>query len=146
MSRTSNKPAGKSVAFRVIEGGLCKPGNSRALVQAAQPVGQPPSRVEAGRLGRAIMQLPLPKVGLTLEQAIDEVCSMLWEVDLAKHQRSSYLCDAMEDLGIRFQMADPSLDLAREGFLVLVWPQRLLDQHPELAGLHPLAHQYMQLG
>lgn len=143
MSKTTSKPAGGTVTFRVIEGGLSKLGGTPEPVQVA---GRLPGDVEAERLRRAIMSLPVPKVGLTVEQAIDEICSGLYSKAPGVYQRGAYLCDAIEDLGVRFQLANPALELARDGFLVLYWPQRLLDLHPELAPLHPLAHQYMHLG
>lgn len=142
MSTTTQKPAGKPGVFKVIEGGLSKPDAPAPTAKA----GQLPGEVEAERLRRALLLLKVHSAGLTVEQVRDEICAVLETATVAANSRGSYLSDELEKIGIRFQMADPGLGLARDGFLVLVWPQRVLDAYPELAGMHPLAHQYLQFG
>jgi hypothetical protein len=143
MSTNTQKPAGKAGVFRVIEGGLSKAETTEPVVTA----GQLPGEVEAERLRQAIVRLQVPGTGLTVTQALDEVDAKLHSTQMEHIERSSRLLDSMEQhLGLRYQLANPDLELAREGFLNLTWPDRLLAAHPELAGLHPKAHPYLALG
>lgn len=139
-----SKPTARA-SLRVIAGGRAT--QPTAISGGYRHSGRTlPGQVEEDRLRAAILALPVPDTGLTVEQALDEICSVLHDEVLDKIERGAFLCNALEVLGVRFQMANPDLGLAREGFLNLVWPDRLLSEHPELAGLHPTAHPYMLLG
>jgi hypothetical protein len=47
---------------------------------------------------------------------------------------------------LKFCLARPEMHLVREGYLILAWPDRLVRKHPDLAGLHPIAHQSLEIG
>lgn len=142
MSSSTSKTARKAGVFQVIEGGLSNVDAPAPVVTGAQL----PGAVEAERLRRAILLLKVPGTGLTVSQALDEIQALYHEQAVDKIERASALCSALEDLGLRCQTANPNLELARDFFLNLTWPDRLLAQHPELAGLHPKVHPYLQLG
>lgn len=129
--------------FQVIEGGL----STAKSAAPATTKGLLPGAAEEERLRQAILRLPVPGTGLTVEAALDEVCARLDDAELSNSERLEFLCWQMQqELGLRFQLVNPALGLARDGFLNLFNPAQLLDAHPELAGLHPKAHPFMHVG
>lgn len=144
MSTSITKLGAGPGPFRVIQGG-----RYAAPTAASEPAALTRGSVaEAGadRLRAVVLKLPVPESGLSVEQALDEVCRLLHDEELYGIERGAYLCSALEKMGLRFQLANPELGLVREGFLALVWPKRLLAEHPELAALHPVAHPFLMLG
>ena len=105
-----------------------------------------PAEVEAQRLCQAILRLPVEGIGQTVEETLQEVSDKLDSEEFADISRCGILTEHLERMGLRFIVANPALELAREGFLVLAWPDRVLRRHPELSGLHPLAHPAMPVG
>ncbi|MFG6415492.1 hypothetical protein ACG02S_16470 [Roseateles sp. DC23W] len=128
--------------FKVIEGGL-----ATAEAPRPSPAGMRPGAIEEERLRQAILRLPVPDTGITVEAALDEVCARLDNAELSSSERLEFLCWQMQqELGLRFQLVNPALGLARDGFLSLFNPAALLHAHPELAGLHPKAHPFLHVG
>lgn len=138
----------KTSKFIVIQGG--KPSGQP---QAAEPAvnhfhspGNSPSALESNRLRRAILSLRVEEVGQTVEDILGEICARLDTGEVYDFDRGIFIKDRLELYGLRFCLARPEMNLVREGYLMLAWPDRLLRKHPELAGLHPLAHQSLTLG
>ena len=140
--------------LRVIQGGAGQP-QPRAAVRAparrlARPVeplpGSIPAQGEDVRLNQAILRLRVDGIGQTVEETLQEMSDKLHSEEDADIARWGVLEDRLKEMGLKFHGANPALELAREGFLVLAWPERLLRRHPELSGLHPLAHPMMPVG
>lgn len=124
--------------FRVIEGGASRetptvPRGSKAEMQQE-------------RLRQAILRLPVPEVGLSVEETLQELSDKLDSEQDADFARLVILRHRVEDLGLRFHLALPHMNLVREGYFALAWPERLVRRHPELAGLDPEAHSLMSVG
>ena len=138
----------KTPKFIVIQGG--KSSDQPAAVESAfnnfHSPGNSPSALESNRLRRAILSLRVEEVGQTVEDILDEICAKLDTGEVYDFDRGIFLKDRLELYGLRFCLARPEMNLVREGYLMLAWPDRLLRKHPELAGLHPLAHQSLTLG
>lgn len=119
--------------FTVIQGGLAQAKNASP---EPAPTGARMSETaaEEERLRRAILRLPVPDSCLNVEQALDEICSRLDEVDIDKSEPGEHLCwQLQQELGLRFHLVNPELGLARPGYLGLFNPAALLAAHPELA-------------
>lgn len=140
--------ANKRTHLRVIEGGRGLPG----AAPVAPPTGYvqssrvTPAEREENRLREEILRLPVPDVGQSVDQTLQEISDKLDTGEDYDFSRVAYITDQLEAMGLRFCLARPEMDLAREGYLLLAWPDRLLRKHPELAELHPLAHASMPLG
>ena len=134
--------------FRVIEGG--KSSNNAEVDQLTvsyfHSPGNSPSAVEANRLRRAILSLRVDEVGQTVEETLQEISDKLDTGTDEDFARVAFIKARLEYLGLRFCLARQEMNLVREGYLMLAWPDRLVRKHPELAGLHPIAHQALTLG
>lgn len=100
----------------------------------------------AEKLRAAILRTTLPGVGLTVEQCLDELSERLdseADTDIA---RCCALAHDIMQSGLRFSLANPELELAREGFLTLIGPARLAARHPELKALRPQDFPELMLG
>lgn len=147
VSKLMKNPA-KTPKFSLIQGG-----KSLGLSEAVEPAvnhfhspGNSPSALESNRLRRAILSLRVEEVGQTVEDILQEISDKLDTGEDYDFSRGIFMKDQLEVYGLRFCLARPEMNLAREGYLMLCWPDRLLRKHPELAGLHPLAHQSLMLG
>lgn len=127
------KPSGNPEAAELAVDHFHSPGNS-------------PSALEANRLRRAILSLRVAEVGQTVAEMLQEISEKLDTGTDEDFCRVAFIRQRFEYLGLRFCLARPEMNLVREGYLILAWPDRLLRKHPELAGLHPLAHQSLTLG
>lgn len=145
MQKPIQKPTRGRPTLRVIQGGqAARPANPVGYTMSS---GKLPGEVEEDRLRQAILKLHVPDTGLSVDQALDEICSRLDNAELDSSERLEHLCWQMQqELGLRFQLANPALGLSRDGFLSLFNPAQLLHAHPELAGLHPKAHPFMAVG
>ena len=134
--------------FRVIEGG--KSSNNAEVDQLTvsyfHSPGNSPSAMEANRLRRAILILRVEEVGQTVEETLQEISDKLDTGTDADFARGAFIKHRLEELGLKFCLARPEMNLVREGYLILAWPDRLVRKHPDLAGLHPIAHQSLELG
>lgn len=141
----SNHPA--SPKFRLIEGGKST-GNAEADLSAHyfHSPGNSPSALESNRLRQAILNLRVEEVGQTVEETLEEISDKLDSTVDEDFARVAFIKYRLESLGLRFCLARPEMDLVRQGYLMLTWPDRLLHKHPELAGLYPMAHQALELG
>jgi hypothetical protein len=103
---------------------------------------------EEEKLAAFILKLYLTEAGLTVEQALVEVCMHIHQesLDIYAMQRGSFLCRELEGIGIYLRLCDPSIGIARPAFLNLGLPKLLLARHPQLAPLNPNKHQYMIFG
>ncbi|MRX07156.1 hypothetical protein GJ697_04830 [Pseudoduganella sp. FT25W] len=142
------KNPAKTPKFTLIQGG-----KSAVISEAAEPFasyfhspGNSPSAFESNRLRRAILGLRVAEVGQTVEDILQEISDKLDTGEDYDFSRVMFIKDRLELYGLRFCLARPEMNLVREGYLMLAWPDRLLRKHPELAGLHPLAHQSLTLG
>lgn len=138
----------KTPKFTVIQGG-----KSSVQPEAVEPAvnyfhspGNSPSALESNRLRRAILSLRVAEVGQTVEDILQEISDRLDTGEDYDFSRVAFIKGRLEVYGLRFCLARPEMNLVREGYLLLAWPDRLLRKHPELAGLHPLAHQSLTLG
>jgi hypothetical protein len=130
--------------LRVIEGG--KDSGSVAPVTYRMSSRVTPAEVEENKLRVAIMQLLVPELGVSVDQALQEMSDKLDTGEDADFARLAVVRDRLESMGLRFALARPEMDLTREGYLVLAWPNRLERIAPQLADLHPIAHNGMALG
>lgn len=120
--------------LQVIEGGLnTVPSVSRG-------------HVEEQRLSAAILRLVLPEVGITVLDALEEMCARADSTVDGDVARFLILKSELEAIGVRWTSARPEHDLARSGYLALTWPDRLVRRYPELRALHPEAHPGITLG
>lgn len=143
MSKPVNFPK-----FRVIEGGKSS-GNTEVAqfpVNYFHSPGSSPSAQESNRLRRAILILRVEEVGQTVEETLQEISDKLDTGTDADFARGAFIKHRLEELGLKFCLARPEMNLVREGYLMLAWPDRLLRKHPELSGLHPIAHQALTFG
>nr|WP_145545244.1 hypothetical protein [Variovorax boronicumulans] len=128
--------------FTVIQGGLAE--------EASTAPQADPHRldhaVEAEHFRKALLALIVPETGLTVVEALEEICALLEEKTVEQIERGAFLSRAVETLGIHFRLVDPSLELSRPGFLTLAVPQQLLQAHPALARFHPHDHQNLVFG
>lgn len=138
----------KTPKFIVIQGG-----KSSGQPEAAEPTfshfhspGNSPSALESNRLRRAILSLRVEDVGQTVEDILQEISDKLDTGEDYDFSRVSFIKNRLELYGLRFCLARPEMNLAREGYLMLAWPDRLLRKQPEMAGLHPLGHHSLTLG
>jgi hypothetical protein len=134
--------------FRVIEGGKS---SSNAEVDQFNinyfhSLGNSPSTQESNRLRRAMLSLRVDEAGQTVEETLQEINAKLDTGTDEDFARVAFINARLEYLGLKFCLARLEMNLVREGYLMLVWPDRLLRKHPELAGLHPLAHQALTFG
>lgn len=134
--------------FRVIEGGKS---SSNAEVDQFNinyfhSPGNSPSAQESNRLRRAMLSLRVDEVGQTVEETLQEINAKLDTGTDEDFARVAFINARLEYLGLKFCLARPEMNLVREGYLMLAWPDRLLRKHPELAGLHPVAHQALTFG
>lgn len=134
--------------FRVIEGGksTSNAGECQFTNSYFHSPGNSPSALESNRLRRAILSLRVDEVGQTVEETLQEISDKLDTGTDEDFARVAFIKDRLEYLGLRFCLARQEMNLVREGYLMLVWPDRLARKHPELAGLHPIAHQALTLG
>ena len=133
--------------FRVIEGGKSA-GNAEEnlIANYFHSLGNSPCALESNRLRRAILGLRVDEVGLTVEETLQEISDKLDSTTDEDFVRAYFIKNRLEYLGLRFCLARPEMDLVRQGYLMLTWPDRLVRKHPELAGLYPLAHQDIEVG
>jgi hypothetical protein len=138
----------KNHKFTVIQGGMSS-GQPEAIGPAVNHFHSPcnsPSTLESNRLRREILSLRIAEVGQTVEDILQEICDKLDTGEDYDFSRSVFIMDQLEAHGLRFCLARPEMNLIREGYLMLSWPDRLLRKYPELAGLHPRAHLSLTLG
>nr|WP_145545245.1 hypothetical protein [Variovorax boronicumulans] len=131
---------GPEMTLKLIEGGAA---GTRIEPRGAAGTSHLPGQVEAERLRVAVMSLNVPGTNLSVAQALEAI--LAFETDpLANPEDHSLLCAALEDLGIRYT---PEHEVTQHSpsMFALVFPQRLLKAHPELAGLHPIAHPMLRL-
>lgn len=143
MSKPVNFPK-----FRVIEGGKSS-GNAEVVqfpVNDFHSPGSSPAALESNRLRRAILILRVDEVGQTVEETLQEISDKLDTGTDADFARGAFIKHRLEELGLKFCLARPEMNLVREGYLILAWPDRLVRKHPDLAGLHPIAHQSLEIG
>jgi hypothetical protein len=138
----------KTPNFIVIQGG-----KSSGQAESVEPAvnhfhspGNSPSALESNRLRRAILSLRVAEVGQTVEAILQEISDKLDTGEDYDFSRVAFIKARLEMYGLRFCLARPEMNLVREGYLLLAWPDRLLRKHPELTGLHPLAHHSLTLG
>jgi len=133
--------------LRVIEGGKSA-GNAEAhlFTNYFHSLGNSPCALESNRLRQAILGLSVDEVGLTVEETLQEISDKLDSTTDEDFVRAYFIKNRLEYLGLRFCLARPEMDLVRQGYLMLAWPGRLARKHPELAGLHPIAHQDIEIG
>ena len=143
MSKPDNFPK-----FRVIEGGKSSDNAEVAQfpVNYFHSTGSSPSALESNRLRRAILILRVEEVGQTVEETLQEISDKLDTGTDADFARVAFIRHRLEALGLKFCLARPEMNLGREGYLILAWPDRLVRKHPDLAGLHPIAHQSLEVG
>lgn len=126
-------------AFRVIDGG------ASVKTPAAPPGGK--ASMQKARLNQAILRIPVPETGLTVEEALQELSDKIDSQEEADIVRLSILQRMAEDhLGLWFRLAVSEMNLARECYFMLAWPERLVRVHPELKALYPEAHPMMTVG
>ena len=98
-------------------------------------------------LRQAVLRLAVPEVGLTVEEALQEISDKLDSDKDDDVAQLAILRDRAEvELGLRFNAARPDTNVARKGYFILAWPERLVRRHPELADLYPEAHPSMMVG
>lgn len=91
---------------------------------------------ESNRLRHSILTLQLRETGCSVKQALATLCLGIGTKAGEKYYRAIELKHHLETrLGLRFQEA---VDMPVEGYLVLAWPDRLLRNYPQFAGLHAL--------
>lgn len=125
-------------AFRVIEGG--------ASVKTLAAAPRRNSSMQKARLNQAILLLPVPETGVTVEEALQELSDKVDSEEEADFLRLRILQNKAEDLGLWFRLAVPQMNLVRECYFMLAWPERLIRVHPELRALYPEAHPLMMVG
>jgi hypothetical protein len=126
-------------AFRVIEGG------ASAKAPAAPPGGK--ASQQKARLNQAILRIPVPETGLTVEEALQELSDKIDSEEEGDFVRLGILQRMAENhLGLWFRLAVPQMNLTRECYFMLAWPERLVRTHPELRALYPEAHPLMTVG
>jgi hypothetical protein len=126
-------------AFRVIDGG------ASVKTPAAAPGSK--SSMQTARLNQAILRLPVPETGVTVEEALQELSDKVDSEEEADFLRLRILQTKAEDhLGLWFRLAVPQMNLTRECYFMLAWPERLVRVHPELRALYPEAHPLMTVG
>lgn len=133
--------------FRLIEGGKSV-GNTETdrFTNYFHSFGNSPCALESNRLRQAILGLRVDEVGLTVEETLQEISDKLDSTTDEDFVRACFIKNRLEYLGLRFCLARPEMDVVRQGYLMLTWPDRLVRKHPELAGLYPLAHQDIEVG
>lgn len=138
----------KTPRFTVVQGGKLsgQPKVVGPTVNHFHSPGDSPSALESNRLRRAILSLCIEEAGQTVEDTLQEICDKLDTGEDYDFSRGTYIKDQLEAHGLRFCLARPEMNLVREGYLMLSWPNRLLKKYPELAELHPRAHQSLTLG
>ncbi|MCU4119747.1 hypothetical protein [Variovorax sp. N23] len=125
-------------AFRVIEGG------ASVKTPAAAPCSK--SSMQKARLNQAILRLPVPETGVTVEEALQELSDKVDSEEEADFLRLRILQNQAEHLGLWFRLAVPQMNLVRECYFMLAWPERLVRVHPELRALYPESHPLMTVG
>ena len=93
-----------------------------------------------------ILNLVVEGIGMSVEQILQEISDKIDSTEDADFARAIFIKDRLEEIGLRFCLARPEMNLVREGYLLVAWPSRLLREYPELGPLHPLAHQSLALG
>ncbi|MFS2135782.1 hypothetical protein [Duganella sp. Dugasp56] len=148
MARNIMSNTVKTPKFIVIQGGKSsgQPESVEPAVNHFHSSDNSPSALESNRLRRAILSLRVAEVGETVEDILDEISDKLDTGEDYDFSRGIFIKDQLEVYGLRFCLARPEMNLVREGYLMLCWPDRLLRKYPELAELHPLAHQSLTLG
>lgn len=126
--------------FRVIEGGLSTDTPAVNIPTVSR------GHAEEERLSAAILRLVLLDVGITVLDALEEMCARADSSVDGDVARFLILKNELERIGIRWTSARPEHDLARNGYLALTWPDRLVRRYPELKPFHPEAHPGMALG
>lgn len=132
---STTKPAH---AFRVIEGGA-------STKTPAAPQGSK-SDMQQEHLRQAILRLPVEGLGMTVQEVLQEISDKLDTGEDADFARWVILSNKLEDYGLRFMVARPEMNLVREGYLILAWPDRLVRYFPQLAELYAEAHPSMVVG
>lgn len=127
--------------FTVIQGGKA---SAPATAQHASQVVT--AEYEAEQLQREMLKLVVPDTGLSVLEALEEICALLEDESMEQYERGRFLCHALEKLGIHFRMANPNLELSRDGFLILAFPKMLVAAHPELSRLNPKSHANLVFG
>lgn len=126
--------------FQVIEGGLTTDSPSVTAPSVSR------GHAEEERLRVAVLRLVLIDVGITVLDAHEEMCARADSSVDGDVARFLLLKNELERIGIRWTSARPEHDLARNGYLALTWPDRLVRRYPELKPLHPEAHPGMAFG
>ena len=97
-------------------------------------------------LRQAILRLPVEGLGMTVQEVLQEISDKLDTGEDADFARWVILSNKLEDYGLRFMVARPEMNLVREGYLILAWPDRLVRYFPQLAELYAEAHPSMVVG
>lgn len=129
------------MTFRVIDGGGAAPSSGQERVP---PLSGLPGHIEAERLRIAVRALPAPGCRLTVGQAFEKLITLSEDEGGNAARERSRLQSALSELGI---YALPAHKVTHDSLseLHMVRPDFLLKAHPELAGLHPVAHPQLKL-